>query len=485
MAGIPSNLNESFKAIARKGEVYDKEDSPTDRYYALLTEVENVTYSEGGKKLWSIDFEIVPFEWMESAVLSQTEATRGPPPSGPASLLAFDEAAPDDIAKALTTPVDEVVEGEWYIITLGKGGVAAKRANAVALPSIRQVKAKGFKAPRRQQRKLNMRFRPVFRFSAKDLKKLLAGLVPREIGVMDVGQAGCNLVYDDQGVPQFYVDVGFPLFPNLASLPPANGLGNIEIHNPGPCLGNNPAVILTHFHWDHYAMARVSTNAGALVDRNWIVPNQVAGGAAWVFLNNILASPNGQLHVFPVALAGIVGGNVNVIQCVPVLGIAAGNLNNSGLAAVVKMTNLLPNRTLLPGDAAFQAIPGVGAIVGLRWMTATHHGSDTDLIPLVGPSPIPAPQVVNQGRIAYSYGINGGVGGLHCYGHPDAPAVAAYQGRGWGVGGVGGGFVASTAETGPNSGVAGRGNIMMCSNVMPPACGVANCPFHAFPKLLI
>jgi hypothetical protein len=484
MAGIPSQLNDTFKTIASKGEVYNKEDSPTDRYYALLTEVEDVVYSEGGKKLWSVEFEMVPFEWMESAVLSQSEATRGLPPSGPATLLVFDDAAPDEIAKALATPVDEVLSGEWYIITLGKGGAAVKRAGTTLPPKVQQTKAKGAKVPKRQARKLNGRFRPVTRFSLAQVKKLLAALAPREIGVMDVGQGSCNLVYDDQGVPQFYVDVGLPNFANFASVPPANGVGLFEIFNPGPCLHNNPAVILTHYHWDHYAMARMSTNAPTLVDRNWIVPPQVPGPAAVVFLNNILASANGQLHVFPVGLVGLVGGYVNVIQCVPVPGIAMGNLNNSGLAVVVSMLNLLPSRTLLPGDAAFQAIPGVGAIVGLRWMTATHHGSDTDLIP-VGPSPIPAPNVANQGRISYSYGINGGVGGVHCYGHPDVPAVAAYQGRGWGVGGVGGGHVASTAETGPNSGVAGRGNIMMCNNVIPPPCGVAHCPFHVFPKLLI
>jgi hypothetical protein len=61
MAGIPSQLNDTFKTIASKGEVYNKEDSPTDRYYALLTEVEDVVYSEGGKKLWSVEFDMVQF----------------------------------------------------------------------------------------------------------------------------------------------------------------------------------------------------------------------------------------------------------------------------------------------------------------------------------------------------------------------------------------------------------------------------------------
>jgi hypothetical protein len=484
MAPVPSNVKQAFDVVARKGGTYDKEDSPTDRYYAFLFDVENAVNPKSGTKMWSVQFEMVPFEWMEAAVLSQQESTRSPPPSGPATLLAFDDAAPDDIAKALSTPVDEIVSGDWYVITLGRGGLAAQRARPVAVPSVQRVRAKGFKVAPRRMQKLNGRFRPVSRFSYNALVAILKALMaPREIGVMDVGQASCNLIYDALGSPQFYVDVGMPMFFNFASRPPANGLGNIEIVMPGPCLQNNPTVIITHFHFDHYGMAWTSANAGALMDRNWLIPNQVVGPVAWLVINAVNASPNGQAHVFPVALAGLVGGYVNVIQCAPALGMAPGNLNNTGLAVVVRLNDLVQTHCLLPGDAAFQAIPGVAAIAGLRWMTASHHGSDTDLIPAIGPSPIPAPDIVNQGRIAYSYGINGGPPfGFHCYGHPDPPAVAAYIGIGWGTAPA---FVDCTAETGPNSNVAGRGNILMCNNVIPPACGVPNCPFHVFPKLLL
>ncbi|MCP1846148.1 hypothetical protein ACVIHI_009073 [Bradyrhizobium sp. USDA 4524] len=483
MAPVPSNVKQAFDVVAQKGGAYDREDSPTDRYYAFLFDVENAVNPKSGAKLWSVQFEMVPFEWMESAVLSQDGVTRSPPPSGPASLLVFDDAAPDDLAKALGTPVDEIVSGEWYVITLGKGGLSAQRARPVAVPSVRRTTAKGYKVPRRQMLKLNKRFRPVSRFSIRAIVKMLRARIAREVGVMDVGQASCNLVYDAFGSPQFYVDVGLPMFFNFASMPPVNGLGNVEILNPGPCLQNNPIVIVTHFHFDHYSMAAMSANWAALVNRNWLVPNQVVGPVAWLVINNVNASVNGQIHVFPVALAGLVGGYVNIIQCAPAMGMAPGNLNNTGLAVVVTINDLLQTNSLLPGDAAFQAIPGVGGIAGLRWLVASHHGSDTDLIPAVGPSPIPAPNVANQGRLSYSYGINGGPPlGVHCYGHPDAPAVAAYIGVGWGTAPA---FVASTAETGPNTNVAGRGNIMMCNNVIPPACGVANCPFHAFPKRLV
>ena len=175
MSAIPSSVNASFGVIAQKGAVYDTEDSPTDRYYAFLTDVENVVYSRGAKALWSVQFEIAPFEWVEAAILSQSETSRSPPPQSPASLLVFDDALPDDIAKALGTTADGLVPGEWYVITLGKGGPTAQRARPSAAPLVRKVNGKGNKVDPRRARKLILRFSPRGKFSVALLTKLLAG----------------------------------------------------------------------------------------------------------------------------------------------------------------------------------------------------------------------------------------------------------------------------------------------------------------------
>ncbi|MCU0910871.1 MAG: hypothetical protein MUE98_05840 [Rhodobacteraceae bacterium] len=477
----------TMDGVRKQGIQFNEDDSPSDTYYGYLSEIERVQYKEGGPVVHSVQLELVPFEWMEAAVMNLGDSVRTLPPIAPVTLLAFDEAPLDEVAAALGTTAEGIAEGDWYVLTVPSkgGGLAAKRTKPVFGSPIVPMKARGRPVTGTRLGKLRRRYKPIGRIDLAKIIKMLLAMQPRKVGVMDVGQASCNLIYDANGVPQIYVDVGLPMFFNFASLPPVNGLGNVEVINPGPCLGNNPPGIVTHFHWDHYSMLGMSANFAALRNRDWIFPPQAAGPFVGGLIIAINATANGQVHIFPLGLGVLPGGYVNIIQCVPGAGVAPGDVNNTGLAVVVQLDTVNNRDMLLPGDAAFQSIPGVGALGNLRWMTATHHGSDTNLVPPPAPllaPPIPAPYAANQGRLAYSYGVNGGVpGGVHCYGHPDAPAVAAYPVAGWGNPPD----VASTAETGPNSGVNGRGNILMADNVAPPPCGVANCPFHVFPKSLL
>ncbi|MBS7539526.1 hypothetical protein [Ancylobacter lacus] len=481
---IPTPLYLSLDGIGKQGARYDTDDSPSDTYYGYLSEIENVQLEKGGPVTYSLQFELVPFEWIEAAVMTLGDDVRELPPPAPVTLLVFDDAPLEELARTLATTPDDIAEGDWFIITLSKG-VGATRAG-ISFPVVPGVvKAIGRKVPTFDFSRLRKRYRPKLRMNVRKVRKLLAAVQPREVGVMDVGQASCNLIYDENGTPQIYTDVGLPMFFNFASLPPVNILGNVEVINPGPCLGNNPPGILTHFHWDHYSMLAFANNLAVLRNRDWIFPPQVAGPLVAGLIVAINATMLGQVHVFPAGLGVLAAGYVTIIACLPGAGVVPGDLNNTGIAVVAHLDTVNNWHMLLPGDAAFQSIPGIAAYGGLRWMTATHHGSDTNLAPPPLPllaSPIPAPNAVNAGRLAYSYGVNGGVpGGVHCYGHPRAAAVAAYPAAGWGVG-VG---VASTAETGPNSGIGGRGNILMADNVIPPPCAVANCPFHVFPKNLV
>ncbi len=478
---IPTPLLATMESVRRQGGKFDAEDSPSNKYFGLLVEIERVQYREGGPVLHSVMFELVPFEWMQAAILSLGKSLRGLPPASPYTQLAFDEAPLGEVAAALGTDADGLVEGEWYIITLGRStGIRASRASPRGSTRIRKTRASGIKAPRRLQRSLQRSFRPITRFDTAALTVKLQAMQPAEVGVMDVGQASCNLVYDAQGHGLLYVDVGLPIFFQLASSPPGDA-----IRNPGPCLGNNPTGIITHYHWDHYYMLVQAANRAALRDRDWIFPPQGLTPAIVNVIHQINATHNGRVHIFPAALGQFTVGHVEVVRCVPGAGVGPNDRNNTGLAVAVRLDTANQRYMLMPGDAAYQSIPGLAGAAGLRWMAATHHGSATNLAPppagFAAP-PIPAPYAANEGRLAYSYGINGPVpGGVHCFGHPNALAVAAYPVAGWGNAN----HVAATAETGPNSGVAGRGNIMMAGAVIPPACGVANCPFHVFPKILV
>mgnify|MGYP001809895637 CR=1 FL=1 len=484
VTAIPTPLLATMDEVRKQGAPFNVEDSPSETYYGYLSQIEQVQYREGASVLHSVQLELVPFEWIEAAVMNLGDRVRDLPPAAPVTLLVFDDAPLDKVAAALSTTAPDLAEGDWYILTVpSRNGITAQRARPVFTASAVPLKASGRKLGGPKLALLRRRYKPFSRIDLAKILRMLQAIQPREVGVMDVGQGSCNVIYDANGTPQIYVDVGLPMFPNVLSLPPANALGNVEIINPGPCLRNNPPGILTHFHWDHYSMLGMAANAAALRNRDWIFPPQGAGPYLAGQILQINGSPHGHVHVFPLGLGILPGGDITIIQCVPA-GMAPGDLNNSGLAVVVRLDAANNRDMLLPGDAAFQSIPGLAGFGGLRWMTATHHGSATNLVPPPAPllaPPIPAPYAAGQGRLGYSYGINGGVpGGVHCYGHPNAPAVAAYPVAGWGNIF----HVTSTAETGPNSGVAGRGNIMMANNVVPPPCGIANCPFHVFPKTL-
>jgi hypothetical protein len=475
MNKISNELISTFSKVSEQGIKYNDENSPSDRYYGFLTQIEEITY-QGSTLKWSLQFEIVPFEWMETAVLGMKGSIKSQPPLSPASLLVFDEEDPLIIANTFSINVKQMNEGDWYIITLGRGGLSASRMSLKAPLKPNRTKGMLGIIDKGRLKKLQDRFRPRGKVNVAAIRNMLAQLLCHEVAVMDVGAAGCNLIYDNNGVPQLYVDIGLPMFFNWTSLPLINpATGFIDVVNPGPCLANNPPVILTHWHWDHYTMAAFSNNAAALTNRPWIVPNQLIGP----FANNIfLTVAPANRYIMPALLGGVIGGNVQVIQCAAVG--PANGFNNTGLAVVVTVDAINNLRVLLPGDAAFQCIPGIGGIAGIRWMNAAHHGSDTDLIAGM----VPLPNVPNDGRIAYSYGIT--PGGWHCYGHPRPLAINTYHATGWG-GAMppGAGRESATAETGPNSGVARRGNIMMSNNVIPPPCGVPNCPFHVFPKQLV
>ena len=477
---LPDRAVALFQAAAQQGQKYDVEDSPSNRYYGFLAEIEDIQYDRGGPVTYSVQFELVPFEWMEVAVPDGSGKRRAPPPTSPTTLLVFDAAPLEQVADALGTTASEIGEGQWYIIQLGRDRLTnAKRKAPYSNGHPDPVMAQGSPVKRQKLAELADRYFPLSAWLVDAIRQLFAPMEPREIGVMDVGQGSCNLIYDDQGHTLFYVDVGLPMFFNFASMP-SDPAGNVAIINPGPCLGNNPAGprilgIVTHFHWDHYYMLGHAQNANQLQNRDWIMPAQNAGPLINGIINSINLQPNGRVHVFPQGMGVFAALPVTITQCAAVGAIAAHDLNNSGIAVTVRIDDGQMREALLPGDAAYQCIAGIYGNPNLRWLAATHHGSDRNW------QAPPAPHQANQGRLSYSYGINGPVpGGVHAYGHPRAMAVANYPPN-WGNPGL----VQSTAETGPNSNQPGRGNILMANVVPPPACGVANCPFHAFPKPLV
>jgi len=482
---IPINFGELLGKISDQGEKFNKLDSPKCRYYAFLSKIEDVSPKDMPieDQTWAALFEIVPYEWIES-LPEEIWESKSPLPISPASLIETDETKASDFAEALNANVGEIDEGNWYIIEdiepLEEGSprpaervsngkrIRGKRSRPDGRGKSANTSAGGLAPPPDRRRKLAAKFLPDGALNYTEISNKMGAQVPSAMGVMDVGQASCNLVYNELGNPIFYSDLGVPTPRYRESIPDFANPKLIE-PGPGPCLANFPFVILSHWDLDHCLMAECSTNKNDICNLIWLVPRQQIGTEGY----NIFRRLN-HGHVWPADRTNplVINNRLKIIKCV------GRTINTSGLAVAVKirLSDRSERWALLPGDATFQFIPGVDDI-HYDWITASHHGSDHEL----KLRNIPEPRENSRGRIAYSYGIM--ANGDHCYHHPSPVAMDKYKEKGWGTTDD---KVSATAQKGPRSPEIPRerGNIMMCHNTHPPDCGTPSCPFHHFKVVL-
>lgn len=486
---IPIKFGELLGKISDQGEKFNKLDSPKCRYYAFLSKIEDVSSKNDlaiEDQTWAALFEIVPYEWIES-LPEEIWESKSPLPISPASLIETDETKASDFAEALNAKVGEIDEGDWYILEdiepLEEGSprpaervsngkrIRGKRGRPDGRGRSANISAGGLAPPPDRRRKFAAKLQPDGDLNDTKISNKMGAKVPSAIGVMDVGQASCNLVYDELGNPIFYSDLGVPTPRYRESIP---DLANPKLIDPGPCLVNSPFVILSHWDLDHCLMAECSTNKDDICNLIWLVPRQLIGTEGYnIFIRLKQGHGDDHVHVWPAHRNTLVINNrVKIIKCV------GRTINTSGLAVAVKirLPDLSERWALLPGDATFQFIPGVDNIQ-YDWITASHHGSDHEL----KRRDIPKPRENSRGRIAFSYGIK--ANGDHCYHHPSPVAIDKYKEKGWGTTDD---KVSATAERGPRSGEnpRERGNIMMCYDIRPPDCGTPNCPFHRFKIVL-
>jgi hypothetical protein len=254
------------------------------------------------------------------------------------------------------------------------------------------------------------------------------------IGVMDIGQGGCNLLFDRTLEPIFYYDVGYPLGFFRNTVPVTMQAGNVAFT--GPIFQNTAAnlyVVLSHWDWDHWRLGALVAGGQTLAALPWYFPQQPMSPTAQNFVNNTLANPN-QIAAGtpPQVIAAGVGANAftyTLYKYVPPMGAFGGMLiNNSGLAIRVSVDLAAGQASamLMTGDGNFQYLP-LASRAGLTGIAAVHHGSIAHGASTNLPAaPVGAP----SGYIAYSYGVSS-VTGNHSYGFPVAGAVANYQAAAW------------------------------------------------------
>lgn len=299
---------------------------------------------------------------------------------------------------------------------------------------------------------------------------------PTFIGFHNVGQGSSIALYDAAGNPRVYFDFGCPMFFNFPTIPPNNvvypgmavppvGVAPWTFRNPRPCFHNTELMILSHWHWDHWAQAVMPLNAIPLAVQI-LAPVQLAGPMALGFWGGLAAA---QQNLWP--LGAPVGAPVGagrafnwgfLYRCTgPV-----GNVNRTGLAALVRLrydatVNYAVHPVLgtydpapaffageryalLLGDGDFVDLPFFNAAGPVHWpaalhlvgLAAPHHGSNLATPAAQYPAPVAAP-----GKIVFSYGVTHvGLAAVctHCYtgggaheGHPRNAAVTNYHGQGW------------------------------------------------------
>lgn len=280
------------------------------------------------------------------------------------------------------------------------------------------------------------------------------------IGIMDVGQGDCALLFDQQMNPLLYFDVGYPLnfckisAPATLNASPPSPLGPIKAWGTIPI-----PIVLSHTDYDHWSLG---INWGMHLTNTWYLRASINVGPAWA---KMAPSVVNKVIITHANVLGLNGYGVTVYTSDPPTGSLTPNLiiNNTGLAMRVDIpvpAAILPTPTpptaygmLMPGDANFPNI-AVGAVPGnLFAVRAVHHGSQNNgAIPLpnyLNPDP-GINSVLGGGYIAYSYGVNRSSGD-HAYHFPHNNAVNAYNGLKWGnVAPPGTSHQAQSTAEGPN-----------------------------------
>jgi hypothetical protein len=229
------------------------------------------------------------------------------------------------------------------------------------------------------------------------LKEILSGAaLGLEVAVLDVGQGAASFLFDKSArpIPQFYFDLGGGVHPNASTFPKTG------VHW---CFTQRPPVILSHWHWDHWAGATYGgpANTSKALGARWLAPNQKTGSHTNKFKARIITA-GGRIHYWPIGLPHLTVGNIT-------LGKAGGaNYNDSGLILLLKSND--GRYSLLPGDAGYGHIPSAISTMhagGLRTLVISHHGGTHG-----GVAGIPKPDGIGHNVAIYSAGSG------NTYGHP-------------------------------------------------------------------
>lgn len=218
------------------------------------------------------------------------------------------------------------------------------------------------------------------------------------VAVYDVGQGACQAVLDEGLVPSLYVDFGGGVLGNASTFPHGHR---------GFCFTKHPALILSHWDWDHWSSAYRFPTA---LHATWIAPPVPDKPIQRAFATDLLLHDN--LRIWTTSMAGRLRvGPITIERC------TGRTANDSGLSVTVHASDHPRAKCLLPGDASYRFIPTVSHGRRFDAISITHHGGR------LHSSVIPTPK--GAAKTACS------VGAGNSYSHPFLDTLDAHARAGW------------------------------------------------------
>lgn len=325
------------------------------------------------------------------------------------AILDLDEAG----ARKLFEINDDVpLEGSWRTFTLDSSSRLENQINllqTLADPEGSVFGIKGSKATPSHVVAVHAKS-PGTIANERDIQDSLEKLPKSlELAVLDVGQGNASFLFAGRFFPLVYFDLGGGVAKNAKSFPVPG------VHW---CFTKKPPVILSHWHWDHWAGATYGsvTNVKEALKADWLVPDQKTGSHTNKFKAKII-NGGGTILLWPAGLGPMTVGSVTI-------GRATGSdLNDSGLVLLIESP---PGRfSLLPGDAEYDRIPSEITMrypQGLKTLVISHHCGKLYGAP---PYKIPSPDGIDGNVALCSVGV------ANTYGHPTVANMAEHANAGW------------------------------------------------------
>lgn len=239
-----------------------------------------------------------------------------------------------------------------------------------------------------------------FKMETKKEIKTVLSCVKSDNGVVlyDVGQGACQAVIDDDGFPSLYIDFGGGVLGNEKTFPTEYN---------GFCFSQNPAIILSHWDWDHWSSAYRFGNA---LSAQWIAPSIPQKPVQQAFAAHLYSLGNLAIIAddFPGCLRS---GVIRIERC------TGKTVNDSGLAVTVFQRKGKSRNCLIPGDSTYKFIPSVLKGEKFSSLCMTHHGGR------LHSKVLPKPK--QSGKLVCS------VGAGNSYRHPFLNTIEAHTSYGW------------------------------------------------------